>query len=102
MEDITKILLDQLKAINDKLDGVTESISKIEAKNDCQDKDIETLKAELKSLKEEQTILKNEINGLNSKEDKKKAGRWDSLINNVIKIVITIVSTWALIKLGLK
>ena len=96
------VLITLVKGIDAKIDNVATKVEKLSEDNTIQKVVIEGLKAEILSIKKSQEGLSNRLEDLENKSIKDKAEKWNMIVNNALKIIVSLAFTAALAYLGIK
>ena len=96
------VLITLVKGIDAKIDNVATKVEKLSEDNTIQKVVIEGLKAEILSIKKSQEGLSNRLEDLENKSIKDKAEKWNMIVNNALKIVVSLAFTATLAYLGIK
>ena len=96
------VLITLVKGIDAKIDNVATKVEKLSEDNTIQKVVIEGLKAEILSIKKSQEGLANRLEDLENKSIKDKAEKWNMIVNNALKILVSLAFTATLAYLGIK
>ena len=96
------VLITLVKGIDAKIDNVATKVEKLSEDNAIQKVVVEGLKTEILSIKKRQEKLSDKLEDLENKSIKAKAERWNMIVNNVLKIIVSVVFTATLAYLGIK
>lgn len=96
------VLITLVKGIDAKIDNVATKVEKLSEDNTIQKVVIEGLKAEILSIKKSQEGLSNRLEDLENKSIKDKAEKWNMIVNNALKIIVSLAFTATLTYLGIK
>lgn len=96
------VLITLVKGIDAKIDNVATKVEKLSEDNTIQKVVIEGLKAEILSIKKSQEGLSNRLEDLENKSIKDKAEKWNMIVNNALKIIVSLAFTATLAYLGVK
>ena len=96
------VLITLVKGIDAKIDNVATKVEKLSEDNTIQKVVIEGLKAEILSIKKSQEGLSNRLEDLENKSIKDKAEKWNMIVDNALKIIISLAFTATLAYLGIK
>lgn len=96
------VLITLVKGIDTKIDNVAAKVEKLSEDNAIQKVVVEGLKTEILSIKKKQEKLSGRLEDLENKSIKAKAERWNMIVNNVLKIIVSIAFTATLAYLGIK
>lgn len=96
------VLITLVKGIDAKIDNVATKVEKLSEDNTIQKVVIEGLKAEILSIKKSQEGLSNRLEDLENKSIKDKAEKWNMIVNNALKIIVSLAFTATLAYLGIK
>lgn len=96
------VLITLVKGIDAKIDNVATKVEKLSEDNTIQKVVIEGLKAEILSIKKSQEGLSNRLEDLENKSIKDKAEKWNMIVNNALKILVSLAFTATLAYLGIK
>ena len=96
------VLITLVKGIDAKIDNVATKVEKLSEDNTIQKVVIEGLKTEILSIKKSQEGLSNRLEELENKSIKDKAEKWNMIVNNALKIIVSVAFTATLAYLGIK
>lgn len=96
------VLITLVKGIDAKIDNVATKVEKLSEDNTIQKVVIEGLKAEILSIKKSQEGLSNRLEDLENKSIKDKAEKWNMIVDNALKIILSLAFTATLAYLGIK
>lgn len=96
------VLITLVKGIDAKIDNVATKVEKLSEDNTIQKVVIEGLKTEILSIKKSQEGLSNRLEDLEDKSIKDKAEKWNMIVDNVLKVIISVAFTATLAYLGIK
>lgn len=96
------VLITLVKGIDAKIDNVATKVEKLSEDNTIQKVVIEGLKTEILSIKKSQEGLSNRLEELEDKSIKDKAEKWNMIVDNVLKVIISVSFTATLAYLGIK
>ena len=96
------VLITLVKGIDAKIDNVATKVEKLSEDNTIQKVVIEGLKTEILSIKKSQEGLSGRLEELENKSIKDKAEKWNMIVDNVLKIIISVAFTATLAYLGIK
>ena len=96
------VLITLVKGIDAKIDNVATKVEKLSEDNTIQKVVIEGLKTEILSIKKSQEGLSNRLEELEDKSIKDKAEKWNMIVDNVLKVIISVAFTATLAYLGIK
>lgn len=96
------VLITLVKGIDAKIDNVTTKVEKLSEDNTIQKVVIEGLKTEILSIKKSQEGLSNRLEELEDKSIKDKAEKWNMIVDNALKIIVSLAFTATLAYLGIK
>lgn len=96
------VLITLVKGIDAKIDNVATKVEKLSEDNAIQKVVVEGLKTEILSIKKRQEKLSDRLEDLENKSIKAKAERWNMIVNNVLKIIVSVAFTATLAYLGIK
>ena len=96
------VLITLVKGIDAKIDNVATKVEKLSEDNTIQKVVIEGLKAEILSIKKSQEGLSNRLEDLENKSIKDKAEKWNMIVDNALKIIVSLAFTATLAYLGIK
>lgn len=96
------VLITLVKGIDAKIDNVATKVEKLSEDNTIQKVVIEGLKTEILSIKKSQEGLSNRLEELENKSIKDKAEKWNMIVDNVLKIIVSVAFTATLAYLGIK
>ena len=96
------VLITLVKGIDAKIDNVATKVEKLSEDNTIQKVVIEGLKTEILSIKKSQEGLSNRLEELEDKSIKDKAEKWNMIVDNALKIIISLAFTATLAYLGIK
>lgn len=96
------VLITLVKGIDAKIDNVATKVEKLSEDNTIQKVVIEGLKTEIVSIKKSQEGLSNRLEELEDKSIKDKAEKWNMIVDNVLKVIISVAFTATLAYLGIK
>ena len=96
------VLITLVKGIDVKIDNVATKVEKLSEDNAIQKVVVEGLKTEILSIKKRQEKLSDRLEDLENKSIKAKAERWNMIVNNVLKIIVSVAFTATLAYLGIK
>lgn len=96
------VLITLVKGIDAKIDNVATKVEKLSEDNTIQKVVIEGLKTEILSIKKSQEGLSNRLEELEDKSIKDKAEKWNMIVDNVLKVIVSVAFTATLAYLGIK
>ena len=96
------VLITLVKGIDAKIDNVATKVEKLSEDNTIQKVVIEGLKTEILSIKKSQEGLSNRLEELEDKSIKDKAEKWNMIVDNALKIIVSLAFTAMLAYLGIK
>ena len=96
------VLITLVKGIDAKIDNVATKVEKLSEDNTIQKVVIEGLKTEIISIKKSQEGLSNRLEELEDKSIKDKAEKWNMIVDNALKIILSLAFTATLAYLGIK
>lgn len=96
------VLITLVKGIDAKIDNVATKVEKLSEDNTIQKVVIEGLKTEITSIKKSQEGLSNRLEELEDKSIKDKAEKWNMIVDNVLKVTVSLAFTATLAYLGIK
>ena len=96
------VLITLVKGIDAKIDNVATKVEKLSEDNTIQKVVIEGLKTEILSIKKSQEGLSNRLEELENKSIKDKAEKWNMIVDNVLKVIVSLAFTATLAYLGIK
>ena len=96
------VLITLVKGIDAKIDNVATKVEKLSEDNTIQKVVIEGLKTEILSIKKSQEGLSNRLEELEDKSIKDKAEKWNMIVDNALKIIVSLAFTAILAYLGIK
>lgn len=96
------VLITLVKGIDAKIDNVATKVEKLSEDNTIQKVVIEGLKTEILSIKKSQEGLSGRLEELENKSIKDKAEKWNMIVNNALKILVSLAFTATLAYLGIK
>ena len=96
------VLITLVKGIDAKIDNVATKVEKLSEDNTIQKVVVEGLKTEIVSIKKSQEGLSNRLEELENKSIKDKAEKWNMIVNNALKIIVSLAFTATLAYLGIK
>ena len=96
------VLITLVKGIDAKIDNVATKVEKLSEDNTIQKVVVEGLKTEILNIKKSQEKLSNRLEDLENKSIKDKAEKWNMIVNNALKIVVSLAFTATLAYLGIK
>ena len=96
------VLITLVKGIDAKIDNVATKVEKLSEDNTIQKVVIEGLKTEILSIKKSQEGLSNRLEELEDKSIKDKAEKWNMIVDNALKIIVSVAFTATLAYLGIK
>ena len=96
------VLITLVKGIDTKIDNVAAKVEKLSEDNTIQKVVIEGLKTEILSIKKSQEGLSNRLEELEDKSIKDKAEKWNMIVDNALKIILSLAFTATLAYLGIK
>ena len=96
------VLITLVKGIDAKIDNVATKVEKLSEDNTIQKVVIEGLKTEILSIKKSQEGLSNRLEDLEDKSIKDKAEKWNMIVDNALKIIVSLAFTATLAYLGIK
>ena len=96
------VLITLVRGIDTKIDNVATKVEKLSEDNTIQKVVIEGLKTEILSIKKSQEGLSNRLEELEDKSIKDKAEKWNMIVDNALKIIISLAFTATLAYLGIK
>lgn len=97
-----EVLTTLVKGIDTKIDNVASKVEKLTEDNIVQKTDIERIKAEILLIKTRQSELSNKIDEIEDKDLKEKAEKWNIIVNNAIKALVSLAITAVLAYIGIK
>lgn len=97
-----KVLIALVKGIDTKIDNVSAKVEKLTEDNIVQKTDIERIKAELLLIKTRQSDLSNRVDEIEDRGLKEKAERWNMIVKNAIKALVSLAFTAILAYIGIK
>ena len=97
-----ELLTTLVKGIDSKIDNVSSKVEKLTEDNIVQKTDIERIKAEILLIKTRQSDLSNKIEDIEDRDLKEKAERWNIIVNNIIKAIVSLAFTAILAYIGIK
>lgn len=97
-----ELLTTLVKGIDSKIDNVSSKVEKLTEDNIVQKTDIERIKAEILLIKTRQSDLSNKIDEIEDRGLKEKAERWNMIVNNAIKAIVSLAFTAILAYIGIK
>lgn len=95
------VLITLVKGIDAKIDNVATKVEKLSEDNTIQKVVIEGLKTEIINIKGSQEELSGRLEELENKAIKDKAEKWNMIVNNVLKIIVSVAFTATLTYLGI-
>ena len=95
------VLITLVKGIDAKIDNVATKVEKL-SEDTIQKVVIEGLKTEILSIKKSQEGLSNRLEELEDKSIKDKAEKWNMIVDNALKIIVSLAFTATLAYLGIK
>ena len=96
------VLITLVKGIDAKIDNVATKVEKLSEDNTIQKVVVEGLKTEIVSIKKSQEGLSNRLEELENKSIKDKAEKWNMIVDNVLKVIVSLAFTATLAYLGIK
>lgn len=96
------VLITLVKGIDTKIDNVAAKVEKLSEDNTIQKVAVEGLKAEILNIKKSQEELSDRLEELENKSIKDKAEKWNMIVNNALKIIVSVAFTATLTYLGIK
>src|SRR5574344_1999533 len=87
------VLITVVKGIDAKIDNVATKVEKLSEDNTIQKVVIEGLKTEILSIKKSQEGLSNRLEDLEDKSIKDKAEKWNMIVDNALKIIVSLAFT---------
>ena len=96
------VLITLVKGIDAKIDNVATKVEKLSEDNTIQKVVIEGLKTEIVSIKKSQEGLSDRLEELEDKSIKDKAEKWNMIVDNVLKVIVSVAFTATLAYLGIK
>ena len=96
------VLITLVKGIDTKIDNVAAKVEKLSEDNAIQKVVVEGLKTEILNIKKRQVKLSDRLEDLENMSIKAKAERWNMIVNNVLKIIVSVAFTATLAYLGIK
>lgn len=96
------VLITLVKGIDAKIDNVATKVEKLSEDNTIQKVVIEGLKTEIVSIKKSQEGLSGRLEELEDKSIKDKAEKWNMIVDNVLKVIVSVAFTATLAYLGIK
>ena len=96
------VLITLVKGIDAKIDNVATKVEKLSEDNTIQKVVTEGLKTEILSIKKSQEGLSNRLEDLENKSIKDKAEKWNMIVDNALKIIVSLAFTATLAYLGIK
>jgi len=96
------VLITLVRGIDAKIDNVATKVEKLSEDNTIQKVVVEGLKTEIVSIKKSQEGLSNRLEELENKSIKDKAEKWNMIVDNVLKIIVSLAFTATLAYLGIK
>ena len=96
------VLITLVKGIDTKIDNVAAKVEKLSEDNAIQKVVVEGLKTEILNIKKRQEKLSDRLEDLENGSIKAKAERWNMIVNNVLKIIVSVAFTATLAYLGIK
>ena len=96
------VLVTLVKGIDTKIDNVAAKVEKLSEDNTIQKVAVEGLKAEILAIKNSQEELSDRLEELENKSIKDKAEKWNMIVNNALKIIVSVAFTATLAYLGIK
>lgn len=96
------VLITLVKGIDTKIDNVAAKVEKLSEDNTIQKVVIEGLKTEIVSIKKSQEGLSDRLEELENKSIKDKAEKWNMIVDNVLKVIVSLAFTATLAYLGIK
>lgn len=97
-----ELLTTLVKGIDSKIDNVSSKVEKLTEDNIVQKTDIERIKAEILLIKTRQSDLSNKIDEIENRSVKEKAEKWNMIVNNAIKALVSLAFTAILAYIGIK
>lgn len=97
-----ELLTTLVKGIDSKIDNVSSKVEKLTEDNIVQKTDIERIKAEILLIKTRQSDLSNKIDEIETRSVKEKAEKWNMIVNNAIKALVSLAFTAILAYIGIK
>ena len=96
------VLITLVRGIDTKIDNVATKVEKLSEDNTMQKVVVEGLKTEMISIKESQEELSDRLEDLENKSIKDKAEKWNMIVDNALKIIVSLAFTATLAYLGIK
>ena len=96
------VLITLVKGIDTKIDNVAAKVEKLSEDNAIQKVVVEGLKTEILNIKKRQEKLSDRLEDIENESIKAKAERWNMIVNNVLKIIVSVAFTATLAYLGIK
>lgn len=96
-----KVLTTLVKGIDTKIDKVTSKVEKLTEDNIVHNADIERIKEDIASIQDKQEELSKKIEAVEDANLKKSSERWNNLVNNTIKLMLSISFTALLAYIGI-
>lgn len=96
------VLVTLVKGIDTKIDNVAAKVEKLSEDNTIQKVAVEGLKTEILNIKKSQEGLSDRLEELENKSIKDKAEKWNMIVNNALKIIVSVAFTATLAYLGIK
>lgn len=96
-----EVLTTLVKGIDTKIDKVTSKVEKLTEDNILHNTDIERIKEDIASIQNKQEELSEKIEAVESANIKKGSERWNNLVNNTIKLMLSISFTALLAYIGI-
>lgn len=96
------VLITLVKGIDAKIDNVVTKVEKLSEDNTIQKVVVEGLKTEILNIKNSQKELSGRLEELENKSIKAKAERWNMIVNNALKVIVSLAFTATLTYLGIK
>lgn len=96
------VLVTLVKGIDTKIDNVAAKVEKLSEDNTIQKVAVEGLKAEILAIKNSQKKLSDRLEEIENKSIKDKAEKWNMIVNNALKIIVSVAFTATLAYLGIK
>ena len=96
------VLITLVRGIDTKIDNVATKVEKLSEDNTMQKVVVEGLKTEIVSIKKSQEELSGRLEDLENKSIKDKAEKWNMVVDNVLKVIVSLAFTATLAYLGIK
>lgn len=97
-----EILTSLVKSIDTKIDNVTSKVEKLSEDNIVHNTDIERIKEDIASIQEKQDELSDKIEEVEGASIKERAEKWNIVVDNAIKVILSLSFTALLAYIGLK